>query len=519
MTRQLYPLGEQSFRNIREEGKVYVDKTGFIPTLLDYKYNFLNRPRRFGKSLFLSTLEQFFLGQRHLFKGLAVDSYDWEWDWEEYPVVRIDLSNGSYSTSDGVNERLSETIASCEARYSVAPMGESVRARFNNLLISLHEKFQKKVVVLVDEYEKPLLDAFGKPYFDDYASKLSDFYSVLKSNSDVLKFVFLTGVTKLGHLNIFSGLNNLTDISLDNNFDAICGITEKELTEYFAPGIERFAAENGLTYEESLSSLKNFYDGYHFSGRLTDIYNPFSLMECLRVSRLTYNWFQSGSSSFLINKLKESHFNLANLDGIKIGEAELSGIDASMNDPVTLLYQSGYLTISHYDKRNQLYTLTIPNKEVSIALYSIIIPYYAGYNHRITADKTLLFLNHLNSGDAEGAMIWLKGFFSSIPYDVKLNYESEFQLIVYAFFALIGLQQDSVLEKQTSSGRIDMVLTLRNYVYVFEFKLGESAEKAIQQINEKEYSLPWIADGREVIRIGVSFSAESRGISDFIIER
>ena len=293
MSQPIYPIGEQSFKNIRESGKVYVDKTTFIPTLLRNKFYFLSRPRRFGKSLFLSTLENFFFGRRDLFKGLFIDSYDW--DWQKYPVIRFNLGEGSYSEPNGLKQRLGEILEENELKYDIPAEGESPRGRLRNLIIKLNDKFGKEVVVLIDEYEKPLLDSIRKNHFTKYKEMIAEFYSVLKSNEERLKFLFITGVTKFGHLNIFSGFNNLNDISLDDEFTSICGITEEEMLEYLRPGIERFAMTYNLDFEGALGRLKKYYDGYHFSRKLVDIYNPFSLLSCLNASRLTSKWFQSGS--------------------------------------------------------------------------------------------------------------------------------------------------------------------------------------------------------------------------------
>lgn len=513
----VYPIGEQSFKEIREAGKVYVDKTSFIPMLLRNKFYFLSRPRRFGKSLFLSTLENFFLGRRELFKGLAIDSYGW--DWQEYPVIRINLGEGSYSKDYGLEERLNEILEDYEIKYNNRSSGLSTSARFGSLLRSLKRKFDRQVVILIDEYEKPLLDTIEMSHSQRYKDELADFYSVLKNNEESIKFLFITGVTKFGHLNIFSGFNNLNDISLDDEFTSICGITEQEMLENLRPGIEKFAKAYKLDFDGAVSRLKKYYDGYHFSRELVDIYNPFSLLSCLNVARLTSKWFQSGSSRYLLNQLKSNKYDLSNLEGVKANEDTLSGVDASMKDSVTLLYQSGYLTIKNYNYETTLYTLGIPNYEVRTALYSVIIPYYLGAKYNNATPEAYGFIEMLKDGKAEEAMKWLQGYFSGIPQDVKLDYESEFQQVVYAFFALSGQLSGATLEKKTSDGRIDMVYETEKFVYVFEFKRGENPQIAMDQINSKQYGLQWQADSRKVIKIGVAFSPSSRGIAGFVIER
>lgn len=365
-----YPIGKQDFASIRERDFVYIDKTGHIIPLIEGTDSyFLCRPRRFGKSLFLSTLEHFFLGHRHLFKGLAIDSYPWTW--EPYPVIRIDLSGGTYAREDGLSARLWRILHSIEEQYGVIGQGKYPGDYLDSLIAKLKAKTGKGVVVLVDEYEKPLLDAFGKSHFSAFRDELHDFYSVLKNNEANLRFTFLTGVTRFGHLNIFSGLNNISDISLKEEYSSICGITREELHANLSEGLQTFADKWGMTLEDASLRLKQYYDGYHFSSDLTDIYNPFSVFDCLKDGKLSYNWFQSGSSTYLIERLREMRFDISTLEGTVASEMTLMGVDSSMTDPVTLLYQSGYLTIKSYDAERGYYTLGLPNLEVSTALYSL----------------------------------------------------------------------------------------------------------------------------------------------------
>lgn len=516
MQKQIYPIGQQNFEDIRTSGKVYIDKTRFIPLLLENKFYFLSRPRRFGKSLLLSTLEAFFKGKRDLFSGLNIDRFDW--DWAEYPVIRIDFSNGSFSKPEGLEERLHELLNEIDRKFSLPPQKGTTRARFNSIIRQLREKFGRQVVVLIDEYEKPLLDTLDLDFNGKYSGELSDFYSVLKDNDENIKFLFMTGVTRFGHLNIFSGLNNLLDISLDDEFACICGVTEQELSDNLRPGIEGLAHKKDIAEEEALRLLKQYYDGYHFSGAMIDIYNPFSLLSCLKVSRLTSKWFQSGSPSYLIKQLRSNRSELSDLEGVVVSEDELLGVDSSLQDIVTLMYQSGYLTIKDYNPQTELYTLGLPNFEVSTALYRAIIPYYLGSKYKNSEAKASTFIEMLEKGAAQEAMEWLQGYFSSIPSDVKLDYEAEFQQVIYAFFALAGKLAQTTLEKQTSDGRLDMVFYTSRFVYVFEFKRGEDAMKALNQINDKKYALQWQADERKVIKIGVAFSPKSRGIASFAIE-
>lgn len=513
-----YPIGKQDFASIRERGFVYIDKTAHIIPLIEGADSyFLCRPRRFGKSLFISTLEHFFLGHRHLFEGLAIDSYPWTW--EHYPVIRIDLSGGTYAREDGLSARLWRELHSVEEKYAITGQGKYPGDYLDSLIVKLKNATGKGVVVLVDEYEKPLLDAYGKPHFSSFRDELHDFYSVLKNNEANLRFTFLTGVTRFGHLNIFSGLNNISDISLKEEYSAICGITREELHTFLAEGLQNFADKWKISLEEAALRLKRYYDGYHFSSDLTDIYNPFSVLDCLKDAKLSYNWFQSGSSTYLIERLRHMRFDISEIEDTVASEITLMGVDSSMTDPVTLLYQSGYLTIKRYDPDRGYYTLGLPNLEVSTALYSAIIPYYLGSRHTIDRSKVFEFVDYLYDGKPEKAMEWLRSFFGSIPYDVKLNYEREFQQVIYSFFALAGLLTDTEMEKETSRGRIDLLFSTPKYVYIFEFKIGDSAEAAMEQINSREYALQWESGPRQVIKIGVAFSPATRGISSYLISK
>lgn len=521
MDQLLYGIDQQDFSEMIRRGYVYVDKTGYIPQLLTKTFYYLGRPRRFGKSLFVSTLEHFFKGHRELFRGLAVEDYPW--DWEEHPVLRIDLSNGSFSRKSGLEERLYELMARFEKEYDIPAIEGSPRARFQNLIDRLIEKTGRKVVILIDEYEKPLLDAYGREHFETFRDDLSDFYSVFKDNESKIRFLFITGITRFGHVNIFSGINNLTDISLNPRFTAICGITDEEIHQYLSRGIEEFAAANNSTFDESLLELKRRYDGYHFSASLQDVYNPFTLLRSLDFGMINDAWASTGSSKYLIKILRGSRFDLSEMDGIQTTGRTLMGVDAEFMDPVPLLYQSGYLTIKSYDPKTYLYTLGIPNQEVREELMESIIPYYLGADIKFDNNEAFRLLTFINDGKADAMMAWLKSFFSKVAYSAKfkhveLQHERDFQLGIGMMFALVASLDNITFEQETSQGRIDLVLTTRKYVYIFEFKLDNNAQAAIQQINSREYSLPWEAGGRKVFKIGVAFSAAKRCITDYLIQ-
>lgn len=520
---QTYPLGQQSFKSIIERGDVYIDKTHFIPLLLKNQFYFLSRPRRFGKSLLLSTLEQFFLGNKALFKGLAIENYKWKWDY--YPVLRFDFTGAEYSREGNLESKIEWMLQQLEDQYGIDRFRGQASARFENLIISCVRKFGQKVVVLIDEYEKALLDAFyDNSLANSHRNILSGFYSVIKSQSDNIKMALITGITRLGHLNIFSGLNNLTDISLDEEYDTICGVTSDEIVKYLMPGVKALADKKGIDLESALALLKENYDGYHFSSRLIDVYNPYSLLTALSKRDLEFAWFMSGSSTFLLERLKEEEFDLFDLIGSKASRDDLLGMDSDMMDPISLLYQSGYLTIKQYDDKRSIYTLGLPNLEVSDALYNAIIPYYLGKKQKLNIEQRYTLCDLIETGDAQGIVDWLKKFFIRIPYQVKLlplhdkmQRESDFQFIIYAIFALACQLGNIELEYSTSIGRIDLLLKTRKFVYLFEFKLGENVKEAADQIVKRRYAEGLSVDNRQIFKIGISFSPEERTISDYII--
>lgn len=516
MERQNYPIGEQNFETIREMNQVYIDKTGFIPRLLGNKYYFLSRPRRFGKSLFLSTLEHFFLGHRDLFRGLAVDSHPWPW--EEYPIIKISFAQGSFSRKGGLRERIDSMLRQVETRYGVKAEGASEGARLDSLIRSLHAKYGRQVVILVDEYEKPLLDSYEDEVFETNRKELAEFYSPFKDNAEHIRFLFITGVTRFGRMNIFSGLNNLLDISLDSPFSSLCGVTEEEIRRYLEPGVRRFAEAEGCEYAEAMGILKKYYDGYHFSEDLTDVYNPWSLMNCLYASRIKAEWFASGSPTYLLKILRKKNYDISKILGTEVSEEQLKGIGLDFLDPTSLLYQSGYLTIKSYNRKDRLYTIGLPNFEVRTALWETIIPFYLGKPDKFDRDDILRLFKYIESGNAEAMMQWLASYFSKISFDTKFNFERDFQVLVLGIFLLIKDFSDVHCEYAMSSGRTDLVMEAPGFVYIFEFKMGENPEKALEQINSRGYDVPWRAEGRKVFKIGASFTTGNGGLLRYKIE-
>lgn len=516
MNEQIYPLGEQSFSELRNYNQVYVDKTHFIPKLLKNKFYFLSRPRRFGKSLFLSTLEHFFLGNKDLFKGLAIEKFDWEWD--RHPVLKISFASGSFIAEGGLTERINTILERIGTDYEIEIKGKTASAIFENIIYGIYRKTGKKLVILIDEYEKPLLDSYGLEIFEKNRNELAEFYSVFKDNTEYIRLLFITGITRFGKINIFSGLNNLIDISLETQYESICGITEEEIKKYFIPGVEYLAQRENSDIEKALFRLKQYYDGYHFSEDTTDIYNPWSLMNCLAAGRFKSEWFSSGSSTYLLKIIRKKNYDLSNLIGSKATEEQLKGVSSDMMDPTPLLYQSGYLTIKNYDRQTELYEIGLPNFEVRTALFEYLIPFYLGKDEKIDRRDILKLFNYMESGKAEEMMKWLASYFSKISFYSKLHFERDFHVIVIGIFLLVKDFNEVHCEYAMSSGRTDLVVEAGKFVYVFEFKIGENAQKALEQIDFRGYDIPWNSDGRKVFKIGAAFSTKNNGILRYDIK-
>lgn len=511
MKELIFPIGEQSFSEIRTAGKVYIDKTGYIPLLLKNKYYFLSRPRRFGKSLFLSTLENFFRGRKELFEGLHVRE-NFNWNWEPYPVIRMDFTGEDYTVDGNLEKFLSAFLRDNEEEHGIEPYpDDTISLRFASLIKKLSKKTGKKVVILVDEYDKPILDAIDN---DSVAKRntevLRALYSVLKAQSESIEMAFLTGITRLGNLNIFSGINNLKDISLYDDYAAICGISEWEINTYLKESIKRFAELNKISLSESLKLLKTRYDGYHFSIDSPDIYNPFSLFSCLETGRLGYRWYTSGNPYFLFTILRKNEVKLSNLENIKCRASVLEGVHASISDVLTLLYQTGYLTIKDYLPEEEAYLLGYPNEEVRKAFIEGLLSEFSGVRHEDSESAISELKKLANTGDVDGMMRVLDDFFCRIPYDLQLDKEVNFQNVIYCLFVLLGAEVEA--EHHTSNGRIDLVLKTEKYIYIFEFKINSKPEKALVQIETKDYKAAFLRDGRQIIEIGVNFSTRTRRI-------
>lgn len=518
MSEQKYPVGVQSFSEIREGNYVYVDKTDLVFRLVDRgKYYFLSRPRRFGKSLLLSTIEAYFLGRRDLFKGLAIDSLTDSWD--AHPVLHLDLGPESYKMPGSLESMLSNILSRWERLYGMEPTEMSFSQRFMGVILRAQELTGKKVVVLVDEYDKPLLDTLGeenRSQHDLYRDILRGFYGCLKSSDPVLKFVMLSGVTKFSQVSIFSGLNNLNDISLDRMYSTICGITPDELDRRLRQGIVDLAAASGKTYGETVALLKESYDGYHFASDLRDVYNPFSLMSAFSKLQTGNYWYQSGNPSFLIRMLLDNGLDLESLQRQEESPNRLQDLDLASRNPVPLLFQTGYLTIKGYDPEFDEYILGYPNREVKQSFLDSLVPQYVGRTDGAgSAFDVKRFVREVRQGDADSFMRRFQALFAGFPYEQIRDCELHYHNVIYLTFTLMGFYVST--EYRISDGRCDAVVKTDRFIYVFEFKFGRTAQEALDQIDLKRYDLPFSADGRKLFRIGVNFSPKTRRIDDIII--
>lgn len=514
-----YPIGIQNFEKLREVNAIYIDKTAYIRTLVETgSIYFLSRPRRFGKSLFLSTLESFFEGKRELFKNLDIDKWE-EWNWESHPVLHFDLNAKDYTYKEALYERLSEHLSRYEKIYGVAAIASSLDERFRNVIETAYTKTGFGVVVLIDEYDKPILDTINdestKSFHQD---RLRAFYSVLKSADKYLKFCFLTGVSKFGQLNIFSGLNNLQDISMWNEFAGICGITEKELHKYFHEGISLCAKEWNETDNEVYSALKTNYDGYHFSPSLLDVYNPWSVLNAVRSRQIDMYWNATGGGLAFLHKLLEaSRISLSDLDDYVCSANVLRGVTVNIDDAIPVLYQSGYLTIKSYDRKNMEFTLKYPNREVEKGFLEGLLPAYSGESESKSWVSIKNFVNEIKAGDINGFLKRMQTFFDDFPYENAIKTERQFQNIFYCISRMIGLHVQ--IERHSSRGSADMVILTNDFIYIFEFKIDKSPSLALSQINKKNYANPFAKDSRQIIKIGVEFSLEARTIIGWEIEK
>lgn len=513
-----YGIGQQSFEELRRAGCLYVDKTRYIEEILSsgMRYCFLGRPRRFGKSLFLSTLRCFFEGKRELFRGLHIDAM--EWNWEPVPVIYLDFNRVSYSSkADDLEIFIDKFLGEQEARFGISASSSAVALRLEDIIKAAYLATGKGVVILVDEYDKPLVNNIhNAEQFDRNRALLSDLYSNLKSSADYLSLVFLTGVSQFGRLSIFSSLNNIKDLSFDDDYSAVCGITEPELIENFQEGIQGLSEYWDEPEEKILSRLKFHYDGYHFGRRCPDIYNPFSLLNVMQSKDFFCYWVQSGTPTLLAEMLKKEKSDLKNVFKCEASRKDLSTLDNTSPSIKALLYQTGYLTITGYDSEYDEFTLGLPNEEIKTGFLEFLLPYYAKIKEDEVSSVMKQLVKSFRNGEPDKAMTLLQTMFAD--YDNRLGFgkEENVRNAMLIVFDLIGLKVRA--EYATSNGRIDLLVETGEYIYIIELKFDGSASDAVRQIEEKNYERPFKLDGRRLFRIGVNFSSQERTLSEWIIK-
>lgn len=511
-----YPIGIQNFEKIRRDGYAYVDKTALMYKMVsEGSYYFLSRPRRFGKSLMISTLEAFFSAERDLFNGLYVDSMDW--GWQKYPILHIDLNVKKYETKEDLDKILNRHLEKWEQLYDSPYSDRDLEERFLHVVEHAHQKTKMQVVVLVDEYDKPLLQAIGNEELQtSYRNTLKAFYGVLKSCDAHIKFAFLTGVTKFGKVSVFSDLNNLKDISMLPAYSNICGITENELHACFDDGVSKLAANNGMTKDMCYDRLRLDFDGYHFNEYTTEgIYNPFSVLNTLDSGVFRDYWFETGTPSFLVYQLKKTRYPLENMTTEELSIDTLNSIDIMDENPLPLLYQSGYLTLKSYDREFDEYKLGFPNREVKEGFIKYLVPFYTPKHFDKNTFTMSRFIKDVRNGDAECFMQRLEDFFAKGDYQVMGNLEIYFQNTLYVFFTLMGFYVD--VERHTTNGRMDIVIQTSDYIYLLELKIDQTAAAALQQIEEKGYARPFADDPRQLFKIGINFNTTTKLIDDWKI--
>ena len=515
MTLKRLPVGIQTFSEVIDLDCLYVDKTEYIWNMTHLsKYIFLSRPRRFGKSLLISTLQAYFEGRKDLFKGLFIETVEKEWT--EYPVLRISMASGKHMEKEQLERYLGNRLAEYESKYGITNPAQDNNDRFTALIQAAYKRTGKKVVVLIDEYDAPLLDVVHEEkMLPVLRNVMRNFYSPLKDNDPYLRFVFLTGITKFSQLSIFSELNNLKNISMEEEFAAVCGITVDEVKGQMPGYLDRMAAKQGTTREETLAALKRQYDGYHFTWPSPDIFNPFSLLNSLQDRALRSYWFESGTPTFLMEKLREFNVVPSMLSKTTAMASAFDAPTESMTSIIPLLYQSGYFTIKDYNPLSGLYTLDVPNTEIRIGLMESLLPNYVqidSYKGVTTVAEMYMALYEENIDEM---LRLLQAYLLTIPYCDNTQYEGHYQQLLYVIFSLLGRYVD--VEVHTSQGRIDLVMKTGKTIYLFELKLNKSAEVAMQQIALKDYAAKYALSGLPVVKVGINFDEERRTIGDWEI--
>ena len=519
MALKLYPIGIQTFERIRKEDKLYIDKTEYIYRMAHTSgtYFFLGRPRRFGKSLLVSTMQSYFEGKKDLFKGLTMEKL--EKDWTEYPVLHFDLSGGKHMEKEQLERYLGYILRENERRFDVQSELVDSNLRLADLITTLYEKTGKQVVVLIDEYDAPLLDvAHEKEKLEELRNVMRNFYSPLKKYESCLRFVFLTGITKFSQLSIFSELNNITNISMNDDYAGICGITKEELLENMSEDIDMLAEAKGLSRESTIAKLKEHYDGYHFSGVSPDVFNPYSLLNCFAERNFGAYWFGSGTPTYLINMMRKHGAVPTDITRVEADESEFDAPTEEMTTIMPLLYQSGYITIKDYNRDYNYYTLDVPNKEVKVGLTKALIPSYVTPNTLATTNTARRIAQALDKQDMDGALHLLQDFLGTVPYCNVTNYEGHYQQMLFIIFSLLTDYLVDV-EVHTPRGRVDIVLLTKTDLYIIELKLNKNAQTAMQQINLKNYRQRFALSGKPVTKVGINFDSTLGNIEEWVIEK
>ncbi len=515
MSEKLYPIGIQNFESLRKDGYLYVDKTALIYQLAKRgRYYFLSRPRRFGKSLLISTLEAYFQGKRELFQGLAMEELEKEW--LQHPILHLDLNIEKYDSIESLGNILNNALTRWEKIYGDEPSEASFSLRFAGIIRRAHELTGQRVVILVDEYDKPMLQAINNEELQrEFRNTLKPFYGALKTMDGDIKFALLTGVTKFGKVSVFSDLNNLNDISMDKQYVSLCGMTEEEIHCYFEDDLRRLATAQDMTYEETCARLKEAYDGYHFRQNSEGIYNPFSVLNTFAKQEFGSYWFETGTPTYLVELLKQNHYNLEQMSHEETNSEVLNSVYAD-ESPIPVIYQSGYLTIKDYDPRFGNYILGFPNREVEEGFIKFLLPFYTNVNKVESPFEIQQFTREIESGQPDAFLRRLQSFFADTPYELIRDLEVHYQNVLFIVFRLVGFYVKA--EYHTSEGRVDLVLQTDRYIYVMEFKLEGSAEEALQQIEAKHYARPFEADPRQLFKIGINFDNTTRNIEKWIVE-
>lgn len=513
---KLYPIGIQTFEEIIKKSMLYVDKTEYVYRMANSgKYFFLSRPRRFGKSLLTSTFHSYFAGKKELFKGLAIEKLEMEWT--EFPVLHFDMSGGKHLDKDELETYIGYQLENLEHKFGITQHREGVNNRLDNLITTAYKQTSKQVVVLIDEYDAPLLDVVHEDEkLPILRNVMRNFYSPLKKCESYLRFVFLTGITKFSQMSIFSELNNITNISMRDDYAGICGITMDELTTQMSADVDALAEKMGKTREETLDKLREYYDGYHFSAKSPDVFNPYSLLNAIAAGELDFYWFSSGTPTYLIEMLKKFNVMPSEIGG---GDADKSEFDApteSMTSVMPLLYQSGYITIKGYDPETELYTLDIPNKEIRVGLYRCLLSNYIGSN-TLKGTTTIAKMSALiRRNNMDGALDMLQAFLETVPYCQGANTEDHYQQMMYVIFSILNHYVD--VEVRTPRGRVDMVLRTATHLYLFELKLNKDAATAMRQIDLKQYPKRFTLCGLPIVKVGINFDVEKHNITDWTVE-